>query len=163
MPAQLERADLEGHPGPGVALGEDHPQRLPGQRLLLVVASLHPLGESEYGEQLRFGEVGYGEEVTRQSICSWVSGVSCRVCRSQWYPPPAAMAIADALPGAKSGDRREVDPAGDRSGGMASTRSVRPPPAPVTQRPCSAGPGRPASSPPDRAAPASRTDTGTAA
>src|SRR6185436_12581766 len=91
MPAQLERADLERYPGPGGALGEDHPQRLPGQRLLLVVASLHPLGESEYGEQLRFGEIGYGEEVARQG--SRVSGVWCLVSRVSCLVSTAANGI----------------------------------------------------------------------
>ncbi len=47
VPAELEGADLEGDPGAGGALGEDHPQGLPGERLLPVLASLHPGGQIE--------------------------------------------------------------------------------------------------------------------
>ena len=62
--AELEGADLEGDAGAGAALGEDHPQRLAGERLVGVVAPLHAGGEIEDGEQLGAGEVGDGEEVT---------------------------------------------------------------------------------------------------
>ena len=99
MPAQLERADLEGHPGPGGALGEDHPQRLARQWLLLVAATLHPLSEGEHGEQLGFGEVGDGEEVARQGIRGQGSRVSCLVSRVSCLVSRVSCLVSDEANG----------------------------------------------------------------
>src|SRR3954469_2917865 len=63
MAAELEGANLERDPGSGRALGEDHRQRLAGERLLPVVAALHPGGQIENGEELGFGEVRDREEM----------------------------------------------------------------------------------------------------
>src|SRR3954449_5042776 len=63
VPAELEGADLEGDSGAGRALGEDHGQRLAGERLLPIVAALHAGGQIENGEELGFGEVRNREEM----------------------------------------------------------------------------------------------------
>ena len=88
-------------------------------------------GEVEQGEELGAGEVGDREEVAEQGtrrresgvwsgvwrLVSRVSRLASGNRRSQWYPPPAAMAIAGASPSGRSGNRLSVDP---------RTRSSRP-------------------------------------
>ena len=63
--AELVGADLEGDAGAGGALGEDHPQRLAGERLVAVLPALHAGGEVEQGDELGAREIGDREEVSR--------------------------------------------------------------------------------------------------
>ena len=61
--AELEGPDLEGHPGAGRRLREDHPQGLAEQGFFPVAALLHPGGQVEEGNELGFAEVWDCEEV----------------------------------------------------------------------------------------------------
>src|SRR5215207_4290307 len=58
MPAELPRADFEGHTGTRRRLHEDHRQRLSGERLPGVLAAPHALRQVEEIEQLFTGVVG---------------------------------------------------------------------------------------------------------
>ncbi len=61
--AELERADLEGDPGPGRALGEEEPDASPGERPRPVRRALEVGREREGRRELIPGEIGDRQEV----------------------------------------------------------------------------------------------------
>ena len=65
---QLGDPDLEGHAGARGGLHENHGQRLAQQRLTVVSAGAHTLGQIEQGERLRRGEVGDVEEIAMRRM-----------------------------------------------------------------------------------------------
>jgi hypothetical protein len=64
VPAELERPHLERDAGAGAALGEDHAQRLAGERAVGIRAPLHQGGQVEQGADLSFREIRDGQKVT---------------------------------------------------------------------------------------------------
>ena len=73
--AELVGADLERDARARARLHEDHRERLSRERLLVVRAGAHPLGEREQAVELVAGEVGNGEKV------AWAFGRVGRVDR----------------------------------------------------------------------------------
>ena len=65
---QLGDPDLERHAGTRRRLHENHGQRLAQQRLTIVGAGAHTLGQIEQGERLRRGEVGDVQEIAMRRM-----------------------------------------------------------------------------------------------
>ena len=68
MAAELVRADLERHARARRGLHEDHRERLPRERLLVVLAGLHAVGKVEQGDDLFLGEVRNLQEIAMHSV-----------------------------------------------------------------------------------------------
>src|SRR6185437_16715334 len=77
LPAELVRAHLERHAGPGARFREDHRQGLPGERRFPVAAGLHSAGEVEQPQDLVPGE----EILRSEEHTSELQSLAYLVCR----------------------------------------------------------------------------------
>ncbi|OEI70208.1 Uncharacterized protein Cus16_0834 [Curtobacterium sp. ER1/6] len=154
--AEVGDADVEGHPGTGRRLVEDHRDGLrSGEGLLAPAVGLHLRGEVEDRGLLGLGEVVVAEEVAGHAEVSWV-GVPCSAATAARLSPRidtnSSISSSDTMSG---GAMRRLDSFGalmmrprPRAAALTAgpTGAVSPTPTsrPVPRTSCTSGDPRPA-------------------